>query len=1620
MREYHVVALSVPIVYNNDGDHDPDGMLFAPRAHAPLLRWMREQWEFGDGRLPRLHLRRQYAQIVVDAFDLLDRQLHGLRSGPDEDLELLAELLRRETVPSYGEPEDRLSHGPRRRSHRPAAVRKHVEGTLDVLRNALSQLGDEHPPGTVPDPGEEAAAPGWEPGLALVSLDPQTRQAWRDHWAHQLGLLDDAIAQWFDTFEKDADRRFDADRLQALVLDETGVAIPAGRIRRLLLNDHRVRPTPGTPGPHPFDRFNPMRPVPLVEPLVLRTRAGEELRVTVENSIRDRRIGFHVQGDGIGSPEGAGVRFGDGCHAGDNPDTTIGHGDTAVHIFAAAHEGVWPVNDLADLRGSEQGTNARGLFGTVVVEPPGVTWHDPVDGQDLTETGYGTGLYVDVHRPGEPVGTPEHQAFVDFHHDDVPRSFREFTVFIHDQPAVHSAFHLGEHTVMPLSYRAEPMENRVPHRVRRLVEATSPAPARGQAGVDRTAFASTLGPDLQEEFWTARTPDGRFLERVSGEEQHHSSWLSGDPVTPLLRAYKGDPYRIRLVHAGVKETHVFHLHVHQWRAVAADTRAPSTHGSTPGGDPLPLGSQLLDSITIGPQTGFTIDPQYGAGSRQHAMGDIIWHCHLYPHFHHGMWGLLRSYDRFVDGTHAYPDGMPCQPLQPLPGRDPEPRTAEHPGFPWFVDGEYPMKSPPPPGASDESRNGRRLLLDLPLHTPHEYAAMHPACRDGSAPGALFVDLDGDAARWNADAGLPAPRIVSYDLEVVASDIVYNADGWHDPRGHHYRLLKATIREPLADGTWETTAEEVFATPHGVNPEPLFPRANHGDIVEWRFVNALGSFDADGFDLAQHPVECGLHVHLVKFDALAADGSASGWNYLSGASCREAVGSDHGGEQRTVSLHRWVVDEQFGPCFFHDHLLANYRQKHGLSGALIAQPHGSQWWRADDQDRIAWGDPQAVIVPPVSSGLPPYRDACLSVGDFVPLLDEGGRPLNPPSTLSGDDDPGSMAVNYRSAPLTHRGDDPSLWFANEARSKPSLAGVPGDPDTPVIRAYPGERLRIRLIQGSHEEQHTFSAHGLRWRSDWGNPRSPLAAQRTLGISEAFTLDIGAPGDRVLTAADHLWQFAAMDDLWTGCWGFVRVLRPNRDNLATLSPLPDLDDDPTAALARLRSARSVPPRPQPTAGEYGGQVQTFVVVARRKEHLVSGKHLTDPWGLHFHVADYRPEEHRAARDSGIWRASTVHDSPGPLVLRARRGQWVRVFLVNDILSHEDVLEHQRVPFGVETSPPRLPLEHLDAFGVPDRRTVSPRVSLHPSLLSYDVDAYDGAYIGRNHDGTVAPVDSDEGGHGMHEEGGKVVHREGHDHDVPNWTEYWWYCDERLAPASYTDGPGAVCHLQDMADVRNHRHHGLVGALVVEPGDVQAFRPGSRSSVPDGEHGSEVELRTADGGVVARECVVFVQDGLRLYVNGHPLSPVRDVNPADDPEDSGLKALSWRAALVHHGVPPHGADADPPLLTADQGDQVWLRVVCAADKPRQHSVVVHGASWNPAPWVPGAERVGAVGGVAPGWARTLAFTAALPGDHVVRTGCFQWGTEQGLWGLLRVRPATGFRIGRGGLKGTPAPGQ
>ena len=376
-------------------------------------------------------------------------------------------------------------------------------------------------------------------------------------------------------------RRFTVEAIQIpIVYNRYGDYDPNGLLYVLEQDSRRIQE-------EALSRFQqtPPQPYKEVQPLVLRANLGDTIKICFRNRL-NRRLSIHVQGLAYD------VMTSDGTSAGLNPDSTT---DNEIeYTWYADAEGVFLFHDMADPRSSEEATNIHGLFGAVIVEPPGAEWFHPETGEEME-----SGLMADVYQPGKP-------------------AFREYTVFFHDEleildkdgnPPVDHRTGLPSSTTA-ISYRSEPMRNRMP-----------------------------LSHDPAD----------------SGEDISMSSWVYGDPAPPILRAYVGDPAKIRLVHGGIKETHVFHLHNHQWRL---ETENPV--------------STIIDSITISPQECYTLDILYGAGSRNRVIGDVIFHCHLYPHFHEGMWTLWRIFDRLEDGTGELPDGTPIPallPLPPCPGKD---------------------------------------------------------------------------------------------------------------------------------------------------------------------------------------------------------------------------------------------------------------------------------------------------------------------------------------------------------------------------------------------------------------------------------------------------------------------------------------------------------------------------------------------------------------------------------------------------------------------------------------------------------------------------------------------------------------------------------------------------------------------------------------------------------------------------------------------------------------------------------------------------------------------------------------------------------------------------------------
>lgn len=1043
------------------------------------------------------------------------------------------------------------------------------------------------------------------------------------------------------------------------------------------------------------------------------------------------------------------VKISDGAYVGMNPNSTTRN--EINYCWYASKEGVYLFSDMGDTRSSEKGTNIHGLFGAIIVEPAESFWLNPETGEPLE-----SGLFADVYAPGQS-------------------AFREYAVFFHDEleikdkdgnpPMDHRTGLMSATT--GISYRSEPMRNRHP--------------------------------------LTDNPAD-------SGEDVSMSSWTYGDPATHVLPAYVGDPTKIRLLHGGIKETHVFHLHNHQWRLEADNPN-----------------STILDSITLGPQECYTLDILHGAGSLNGMIGDAIFHCHLYPHFHEGMWSLLRVFDRLQDGKGKLPNGTPIPRLIPLKDRICPPSIDyEHPGYPNFINGQVGAAPFQPPFGIIEA-NGDNKIEPTPLEEDNFV--------ENFAPGALYTDTC-PCHTDNCQA-----QVKVFELALIQAKVTYNSYGWHDPQGRFFvRKEELEKHGGLENYICKVECGQIQA-------ESLVIRANAGDCIEIRLTNLLPEFlEGSPFELKTITDIVGEHVHLVKFDTIVSDGAANGWNNLAGARKYETL------------VERFFANTQLQTVFFHDHLYANSHQFHGVFGALIIEERGATFHDIKTGEPLESGV-KAVIRRPDGSS---FREFALFVHDFAPLFDREGKPLNPPSVPGAHDDPGVMGINYRCEPMPERlknGEDPAYLFS-------SL--VHGDPATPILETYPGDEMIIRLLDGAHEEQHSFNMTGMSWHREIADLTSPLAASQTIGVSEAFNIHIDQPYGH----GDYLYYFGGMDDAWLGLWGIVRAYDSKQ---ACLKPLCKGGD----------RILPLPPCPSPKA-----VIRKYQIAAVQTDILYNKYGDHDPNGLIF-----VPLEEMEQVLCGKYQ-------PKPLILRANAGDWIEVTLHN-MLGPEG-----SIPYFVYPSVP------LDQFYEP-----SMRVSLNPQFLQYDAVNDSGINVGLNQrEQTVGPGES---------------------------KTYLWYADQEYGS----------CILQSFGDMRNHRYHGLFGALIVEPPGAEWYQNGR---VCKGSS-QEQAVITAPGIDSFREFMVFIQNGIRLLdAEGELIKTAQGEGFEDDEvehEDTGEKGYNYRSERFANRLNRnnniekvfssrvHG-DPATPIFQAHSGDRVIFRTVMAADKPRNTAFAIHGHMWKEQP--------------------------------------------------------------------------
>ncbi len=201
--------------------------------------------------------------------------------------------------------------------------------------------------------------------------------------------------------------------------------------------------------------------------------------------------------------------------------------------------------------------------------------------------------------------------------------------------------------------------------------------------------------------------------------------------------------------------------------------------------------------------------------------------------------------------------------------------------------------------------------------------------------------------------------------------------------------------------------------------------------------------------------------------------------------------------------------------------------------------------------------------------------------------------------------------------------------------------------------------------------------------------------------------------------------------------------------------------------------------------------------------------------------------------------------------------------------------------------------------------------------------------------------------------------------------------------------------------------------------------------------------------REFVTIFQNDLNLRYKGD--QPIRNLAEAEDPEDSGQKAINYRTepfwfrfgfepqtelgdtrekdfTFANHNV-KIGADPVTPVFTAKVGTQVRFRLVHPGGHARNNVYALHGHIWEIQPYTNASTRLGEnllsqrqgfKTGVGPGSHFDMLPKNGAGGKFLVR-GDYLYRTQQsfqfdgGMWGLFRVNSNRRIHIRAYGISAT-----
>ncbi|MEA2490409.1 MAG: manganese oxidase, partial [Acidobacteriota bacterium] len=701
---------------------------------------------------------------------------------------------------------------------------------------------------------------------------------------------------------------------------------------------------------------------------------------------------------------------------------------------------------------------------------------------------------------------------------------------------------------------------------------------------------------------------------------------------------------------------------------------------------------------------------------------------------------------------------------------------------------------------------------------------------------------------------------------------------------------------------------------------------------------------------------------------------------------------------------------------------------------------------------SWASPTTAIQPP------PAPPPTVPPGPTAPL----------PQLVGTGPTPGTMSFNYRNEPLAYRvappasgttgtpeATDLSYVFSSQVtrnvtslNSQPapgSTVGTSGfkfpgteltpgmmgpDPFTPLLRAYEGDRVQMRVIVGAHMLPHDFTVQGIKWLFEPSFANSGYRSNQSMGISEHFEFIFDTPraspaANTAYNWSDYLYMPDASNQahgLVDGTWGLFRAYKTPQNGLPLLSTNKYVAPLPPPTLA---SGYSCPPNAPIRAMTINALAPDQMTINSRGVDGFTkfpGSKIFNQYPLMYSFLSMTPP--------GGSATAMVPSTSEPLILRANAGECIALTLQNAMNPAQKVFT---LTSTVKTpqAPSAAPLTLSSSY----------QAGITPALLSYDVMRSGGTNVGWNPPQTVP---------------------------YQKQATYYWYAGQTQVEASgrITGWPLELGPVNlTPSDPLEQDLHGLVGGLIVEPANSVACFDDINPTLNGGKGVptyASAYIYTAGvysngdcsspGALHHREFVMLTQDDMvNLYwpascycavpksgadrtvctqaqcsttiekAIANPLLIQTTVNYRTEPMPYRFNATSFvNLTTVYRGFSDGLVLGEPqtPIFAAARNTPTRFHLLHPGGSGNQQVLALHGHVWQELPFIEGSSRIGDNRlsqwlGARDNYGTNTSYSIILEdnggaggqngvkGDYIYRTTPANFVT-QGLWGIFRVGDA------------------